>query len=118
MKKEEAFILLVVIVIFSSMLFRVYLDYKEYKDLISSRAIYDTKATLAATSISLTVDADPPSVIIEHPENITYSSNESIPLNFSITDKTSSIDSIWYNIDYTDNITVTDNITFNTSEGS
>jgi len=111
---------LILILIF----FKVYLNY-EYKDLnlnnknfISSKAIYDTKATFNMASLSISVDANPPDVLIIHPKNITYSNNNSIPLNYTIYDKTSNVDSIWYTIDNTNNVSLSGNITFNTSEGS
>lgn len=68
------------------------------------------------TNLTVKVDANPPNIVIDQPQNKTYSSNESLELNFSITDP--NLESRWYSLDNEENISLSGNITFNTSEGS
>ncbi|MFH1210222.1 MAG: Ig-like domain-containing protein [archaeon] len=121
MKKYISVIFFLILIL---IFFKVYLNYN-HKDLdvnnrnfISSKAIYDTKATFDTTTISITVDANPPDVFIIHPQNTTYKSNLSIPLNYTVYDSISSTDAVWYNIDNGDNISLNGNTTFNVSIGS
>jgi len=116
MKKKWLFLILIIIILIISLSFRTYIEYK--KDLINSKAIYDTKATYQVTSLTIMVDADAPDVFIDLPENTTYSTNISIPLNYSVSDKISNISSVWYNLDNEANTTLSANTTFSTSEGS
>ena len=55
-----------------------------------------------------------PSLSLIRPINSTYFQNNSIPLEFTVSDQ----DNIWYNLDNGDNITVNRNTTFGVSEGS
>lgn len=114
MKKGRLFILLIIL-IFISFLFNLY---SEYRENLIGRSIFDTKATFDTTSLSITVDANAPDLFIIHPQNTTYRTNTSLPLNYSVSDKVSDIDAIWYNLDRGNNISLIGNTTFNTSEGS
>jgi len=75
----------------------------------------------AALSINdtFTLDATPPSILIQLPQNTTYLYNTSLPLNYTVSDNMG-VDSCWYNLDNGDNTTLNNcaNATFNTSEGS
>ena len=114
MKKRKLFILLIIL-IFINILFNLY---SEYRGNLIGKSIFDTGATFNTTSLSITVDANAPDVFIIHPQNKTYRTNMSLPLNYSVSDRVSSIDSIWYNLDRGNNISLIGNTTFNTSEGS
>ncbi|MFH1260468.1 MAG: right-handed parallel beta-helix repeat-containing protein [Candidatus Micrarchaeota archaeon] len=43
-------------------------------------------------------DSTYPTISLEYPENTTYSTNESLPLNYTVADETA-IDSCWYSLD-------------------
>lgn len=69
-------------------------------------------------SVSITVIANPPSIIIDSPQNGTYYFNSiSIPINFIATDSTSDVDTIQYDINNTGNVTITGNTTLNFGAG-
>ncbi|MBX4212384.1 hypothetical protein KW787_02955 [Candidatus Pacearchaeota archaeon] len=72
------------------------------------------RATSQPTTITIQVIASPPSLAITSPRNETYITNNSILLNFSASGQ----DSLWYNLDNTNNITLTSYLYFNTSQGS
>lgn len=69
------------------------------------------------TNYTLTVDTTLPTLVISSPENITYSGNSSLALNFVAVDD--NLDSCWYSLDDS-NTTITncENTTFSTIEGS
>ena len=71
--------------------------------------------TIDYTSLNLA-----PTISIVEPRNILYLSNESLSLNYSVSDSDGNLDSCWYNLDGGENITLVDclNTTFNTSEAS
>ncbi len=60
-----------------------------------------------------------PSINIIHPESETYNYNESLPLNFTVSDSDDNLDSCWYNVNNGENVTLVNcqNTTFNISEG-
>ncbi len=55
-----------------------------------------------------------PHLVIHSPENETYLTNNSLLLNYSVSDQ----HAVWYNLDGTANTTITSFIYFNTSEGT
>ncbi len=79
----------------------------------------DTEGAEFSDSASFTVTNTPPSLSLTSPQATTYSYNESLALNYSVTDTDANLDSCWYNIDDGDNVTLIncDNSTFGTSEG-
>src|SRR3989344_3503495 len=72
---------------------------------------------MTTVSVSILIEADPPNVVIDSPENTTYSSGINITLNYIASDA-NGVDSVWYNLDNGENTTVTGNTTFSTSDGS
>lgn len=62
------------------------------------------------------IDATTPVPSIIRPEAITYATNTSLPLNWSVTED--NLGTVWYNVDNGDNITLTSNITFNVTAGA
>jgi len=84
------------------------------KFLINIKAVYEK----ASISISV-VDDIPPSIIIYYPLNDTYNYKDNIYLYYSVSDKHSTIDKVWYNLDKGNNISLTGNTSFNAAdEGS
>lgn len=75
---------------------------------------YVTGDIISSVSLNITVTAFFPLLTILSPENITYTTNESLLLNFSV----GSEQTIWYNLDSTTNITINSSLNFNTSQGS
>jgi len=66
-------------------------------------------------------DTIKPTISISLPQNITYSYNTSLPLNYTVGDTLGGvIDKCWFNLDHGDNTTLTNcaNATFNASQGS
>ncbi len=55
------------------------------------------------------VDVTPPAINIINPQPIYYGSNSSIPLNYSVYDAGSGVDSSWYNINYLNGTSVIGN---------
>ncbi|HLD97807.1 MAG TPA: hypothetical protein VI815_00615 [Candidatus Nanoarchaeia archaeon] len=68
-------------------------------------------------SISIVVDGDSPNLQIVSPKNRTYN-KYNLSLNYSVSDSSSSISSVWYSLDGGANITLTSNMSINTSSGS
>jgi len=66
------------------------------------------------TNVSIQVIRFAPFLSILSPENKTYLKNESLLLNFTVTDE----EIVWYNFDNTANTTITSAIFFNISQGS
>lgn len=66
------------------------------------------------TNVSIQVIRFAPFLSILSPENKTYLKNESLLLNFTVTDE----ETVWYNFDNTANTTITSAIFFNISQGS
>ena len=66
------------------------------------------------TNVSIQVIRFAPFLSILNPENKTYLKNESLLLNFTVTDE----ETTWYNFDKTANTTITSSIFFNISQGS
>ena len=67
-----------------------------------------------STNVSIQVIRLAPFLSILNPENKTYLKNESLLLNFTVTDE----ETVWYNFDNTANTTITSSILFNISQGS
>jgi len=59
----------------------------------------DTSGNLNSTNVTFFVDSVAPVVSLAHPQNKTYGINTSLPLNFSVSDLTGSVDSCWYNLE-------------------
>lgn len=74
----------------------------------------DSANNINTTQVNVEVVETFPNLIIDEPRNITYNINESIDLNFTITNN---FTNIYYNLDDNDNITITENSTFNATEG-
>jgi len=71
-------------------------------------------ATSQQLAISISViSTNPPTIVIDKPQNGIYLTNLNLPLNYTI----SNPDSIWYNLDLGSNTTLTENSFFNTTEG-
>ncbi|PIN89817.1 hypothetical protein COU60_02725, partial [Candidatus Pacearchaeota archaeon CG10_big_fil_rev_8_21_14_0_10_34_76] len=64
------------------------------------------------------VDLNAPSLVLVEPQNTTYTFNESLPLNFAVSDF--NLDSCWYNLNKGVNVSLSGcaNSTFDTFEGS
>lgn len=78
----------------------------------------NTEGTLSKT---IMIDNIQPAVTIRYPtNNMNFSYNTSIPLNYSVSDSLSGLGSCWYNIDNGTNTTIAgcSNTTFNSPEGS
>jgi hypothetical protein len=71
------------------------------------------KLTSQKISMSIFIQTTAPFIQILSPKNNTYLSNESILLNYTVTDG----DSVWYNLDNSENITINSWTYFNTSQG-
>src|SRR3989344_3882410 len=112
--KKEVIIILVFLLLFSLYNVRIKYIHEKGMEKVTTEGIIDTMATV---TVSILVDLDPPNVVIDSPENTTYSSGNNIALNYIATDN-SGVDSVWYNLDNNENTTLTNNITFNTNEGS
>lgn len=73
------------------------------------------------TSLKFTLDTSAPNINIIIPSHLQeFSYNHSMPLNFTITDDSTEVNTCWYNLDFGTNITISNclNTTFNVSEGS
>ncbi|MEK6887498.1 MAG: hypothetical protein AABX14_00980 [Candidatus Aenigmatarchaeota archaeon] len=78
----------------------------------------DIANTGASAIRTFKIDTAPPQVSILLPaSNQFFSSNLSIPLNFTVSDSLD-YDKVFYNLDNGANTTITGNITFNTSQGT
>jgi hypothetical protein len=81
-------------------------------------SVYDWAGNLGSTeSRTIGLDSAGPVVNIVKPKSKTYGSNESLPLEHSVYDKVSGLDTCWWNIDGGANQTITCNsaTTFNTT---
>ncbi|MBI2668147.1 S8 family serine peptidase [Candidatus Woesearchaeota archaeon] len=74
----------------------------------------DSANNINITQANIEVVETFPNLILDEPRNITYNINESIDLNFTITNN---FTNIYYNLDDNDNTTITENSTFNATEG-
>ncbi|MFH1638387.1 MAG: CARDB domain-containing protein, partial [Candidatus Woesearchaeota archaeon] len=75
------------------------------------------RSAFNATNFTLKVDITKPSLFLYRPENKTYSTNESLPLNYTAVDKFFS--AAWYHIDAGGtNTSLTGNITFDVAKGT
>lgn len=105
MKKKELLFLFIIILLLVLGL--------AFKDFISA-SIFDTYNFAWETSVNITVvsDTTPPDLIIVSPtEGTTYTST-SINLEYSVSDPSPGVDSIWYNLNNGANNTLTTNTTF------
>jgi len=109
MKKENLFILLLLYIFLNP-----FLSAEITGDAISSNITGKATSQQIGLSIFVGIAGGTPSIDLISPKNNTYLKNESIPLNFTIING----DSIWYNIDNSENITITNPIYFNTSQGA
>jgi len=78
--------------------------------------VNDTGNSVNLTNVTFFVDSIAPSVFLDEPQNLTYTTNLSIGLNYTTID--TNPDAVWYNLDDGTNTTLTANITFNTATGS
>ncbi|MFQ5531851.1 MAG: hypothetical protein ACE5ES_04510, partial [Candidatus Nanoarchaeia archaeon] len=108
MKKEMIFLVLILFLIFIKTANSIEIT----GNTITGEII--TGEAIGSVDFNITVIA-PPVITITNPENKTYLTNISLPLNFTADP---SIESIWYNLDLGTNTTITSNLTFNTSQGS
>jgi hypothetical protein len=69
--------------------------------------------TSQQVAMSIFVQTITPYIELISPKNQTYLKNESLILNYTISDG----DYVWYNLDNTENITINSSVYFNTSEG-
>ena len=74
---------------------------------IDAQSVFDAAATSGMTNVSVTISASPPGIVIVRPENKTYESNTSITLEIEVTNTTSAIDRLFYNLDKGANTTLT-----------
>jgi hypothetical protein len=72
------------------------------------------KLTSQQVAMSIFVQTITPYIELISPKNQTYLKNESLILNYTVSDG----DYVWYNLDNTGNITINSPVYFNTSEGS
>ncbi len=80
----------------------------------------DTSGNINSTTVYFTVDVTKPNIQVQRPENITYTTNVSLPINFAI-NESASISWCGYSLDNGSNATISNcaNTTFNVSaEGS
>lgn len=59
----------------------------------------DTSNNQNSSSVTFTIDTTPPSITIIEPQAINYANNDSIELNFSITDATIGVDTCKFRVD-------------------
>lgn len=92
---------------------------------LSTVSVYanDSAGNIGVGSVTFRIDTQGPLMFIDHPGGVQpeYSSNVSVPLNFtSIDDGIGIVDSCWYSLDSGANISISScaNTTFDTSEGS
>ena len=74
---------------------------------IDAQSVFDAAATSGMTNVSVTISANPPSIAIIKPGNKTYESNTSITLEIEVTNTTSAVDRLFYNLDKGANTTLT-----------
>lgn len=61
--------------------------------------VNDSVNNVNSSSVTFILDTTPPSLIITEPQNATnYANNNSIELNFSVSDITTSVSTCWYNV--------------------
>ena len=116
--RYTSLIILLLVLISSNILIEIFRDKENVNSItdITTRTILkiQAKATTMLASLLITVDANPPVIFIISPLNKTYNYNNSIELNFTITDN--NLDKIYYNIDDGANTTITSNTTFSVNE--
>lgn len=81
----------------------------------------DSAGNLNYSSLTFFIDSISPLINIIHPEQKTYGTNATLPLNFSIIDLGTSVNSCWYNLNNGANISLPNcqNTTFNvTGDGN
>lgn len=120
MKYVKIFILLIVLISFLFILqsTKDNLTFNEIAKFTTKSILYLTsKASSIFLTVSIATDLSPPKIYIDHPQNITYTSNiNSIPLNFTIVDDGVVEGTTYYNVDNGNNVTVTGNTTFAVNE--
>ncbi len=80
---------------------------KEGMSKIDAASVFDAAATSGTTSVSATLEARPPIITMNRPENKTYENNESIPLKITVVNSSSlSVDKVFYTIDEEVNISL------------
>lgn len=101
MKKKKIFIIFLFVLIISFFL------------LISVQIVRNTTRATQSIGMNITIIA-PPALTLISPKNQTYLNNQTIPLDYSVSDE------IWvkYSLDSGDNITITSSLFFNASEGN
>lgn len=72
------------------------------------------EATTQTFSANISVTGSFPLLTILSPENKTYTENNSILINYTVANQ----DTIWYNLDNSNNITINSSLIINVSEGS
>ncbi|MCK9370188.1 hypothetical protein M0R04_09810 [Candidatus Dojkabacteria bacterium] len=81
----------------------------------------DTSGNTNQSSLTFTLDNVAPVLTVDKPAiSEEFSSNYSVPLNYTVTDATIGVANCWYNLDGTTNKTLTNcqNTTFNTTDGA
>lgn len=74
---------------------------------IGAQSVFDAAATSGMANVSVTISASPPGISILQPVNKTYESNTSIILEIEVTNATSAVDRLFYNVDNGANTTLT-----------
>lgn len=82
--------------------------------LLASKA--DTSAPVQKASVNITIDANPPDLIVASPTNTDYSTNQ-IDIKYFVSDSSSGVDIVWYNLDGGQNITLTGNKAITVTKG-
>jgi len=66
----------------------------------------DSVNNLNFTNVTFFVDSVVPVITIDHPVDVIYDFNSSLPLNFTVSDVTSSVNSCWFHLNNGSNVTV------------
>lgn len=106
MKKRALFVFLAFVVVILVIGFLL-------KDFIY---VSETHAPVQRASVNVTIDANPPDLIVDSPINTDYSTNQ-IDIKYSVSDSSSGVDTVWYNLDGGQNITLTGNKAITVSKG-
>lgn len=78
--------------------------------------VSETPAPVQKASANVTVDTNPPDLILSSPINTDYSTNQ-IDIEYFVSDSSSGVDMVWYNIDGDQNVTLTGNKAITVSKG-
>jgi len=115
-KRDEKERILLAITVFL-LVFSVILFFKPLME-FTSHFIFEPRAILQSTGISLSIDATPPEVYIFSPTNDTYL-DSSLDLNYTAYDKVVGVDSVWYSKNNgKKNNTLSGNITLSFMDGT